>query len=711
MVLMDTTLKTGAQSVDREAQRSFKNRAPVTGGSFAFVVLAKIILMVLFSSGYMVALFIPFVQHFIGHFDNTWDFFYQTTIQRDQFPYQPLMLYLLGFFCLPLKVLGFENLYLVNFFMKLPTLLSDILIAWLLVRMFPTRVDRVFWYYFLSPIILYACYIHSQLDLIPTAILFAALYYLRKQDAFKSALLTGLALATKSHVAAAVPLFLIYLYRNQKGKSAGVYLLFALLVLALFVVPFLASPGFQAIVLFNPKQSQIFESYIDIGSMHIFLPVLAVCIAYVRFALYAKINTDLLDAFLLIVFALFVALIVPAPGWYVWIAPFLSIFMIKYCRRDNRIVPAGYALYFFYLLYFLFFHHFDYPAIIFLGQVVTWNLFAPTNSNYLASLVFTLLEAALMANIVLCYRIGVRSNSIYKRERAIVIGIGGDSGAGKSTLLHDVKKLLAHKVVELEGDADHKWARNDANWKGKNITHLDPKANFLHRQADTLFNLKRGRSVERVNYDHATGAFTNATTVEPNDFIVLSGLHTFYLPKSRKVIDLKIFMDPEVELKTFWKVSRDHRERGYTEQQAAAQVTRRKTDVDRFIAPQKEFADLCIRYYPQALLDDGSLTAEAKLSLKISLSSSIHLEELVQELMSHGLLLHWDYSENLSKQDLTLSQPVPKFLLQKLASDMIPNLEELIDGEIEWVEGLRGFVQLIILLVLNDLMKDKEENQ
>ncbi len=713
---METRLQNAGKIAGREAERPLKILVPVTGASFAVVVLAKVALMVLFSSGYMVDLFVPFVQHFIGHFDNTWDFFYQTSAQRNQFPYQPLMLYLLGFFCLPLKVLGFENLYLVNFFMKLPTLLSDILIAWLLVKMFPTRIDRVFWYYFLSPIILYACYIHSQLDLIPTAILFAAIYYLRKHDAFKSALLTGLALATKSHVAAALPLFLIYLYRNQKSKSAGIYLLFAVLVLALFVVPFFASPGFQAIVLHNPKQSQIFESYIEIGTMHIFLPVLAVCIAYVRFALYAKINTDLLDAFLLIVFALFVALIVPAPGWYVWIAPFLSLFMIKYSRRDNRIVPAGYALYFFYLLYFLFFHHFDYPAIIFLGHVVSFNFFAPgnftsINGDYLPSLVFTLLEATLMANIVLCYRIGVRSNSIYKRERAIVIGIGGDSGAGKSTLLHDVKKLLTHKVVELEGDADHKWARNDANWKGKDITHLDPKANFLHRQADTLFNLKRGRSVERISYDHNTGAFTNATLIEPNDFIVLSGLHTFYLPKSRKVIDLKIFMDPEVELKTFWKVTRDHKERGYTEQQVAAQVTRRKTDVDRFIAPQREFADLCIRYYPQALLDDGSLTAEAKLSLKISLSSSVHLEELVQELMNNGLLLHWDYSENLSKQDLTLSEPVPKYLLQKLASDMIPNLEELIDGEIEWVEGLRGFVQLIILLVLNDLMKDKEEMQ
>ncbi len=699
--LNDGKALTGAQ----QALTPARAVASIGLDAFAVIVVFKMALMVLFSSGYMNQLFIPFVQHFISHFGNTWDFFYQTTSQRDQFPYQPLMLYLVSAFCLPLNFLSFNNSYVVNFFFKLPTLLSDILIAVLLLKMFPSRIDKVFWYYFLSPIIIYACYIHSQLDLIPTAILFTGVYFLRKHETLKAALFTGLALATKSHVIAAFPIFLIYIFRNQKSKMALFYAVATIAVMLFFIAPYLASPGFQAMVLHNPRQSQIFESYIDIGSLHIFLPVLAACMAYVRFAMYTKINTDLLDAFLNIVFALFVALIVPAPGWYVWIAPFLSLFMIKYSRRDNRIVPAGLALYVVYIIYFVFFHKFDYPALIFCGRPV--DLFIA--GEHLSSLAFTLLEATLFANIVFCYRIGVRSNSIYKREKAVVIGIGGDSGAGKSTLLADIKMLLNNNVVELEGDADHKWARGDANWKGQDLTHLDPKANFLHRQADTLFNLKRGRAVERVDYDHGTGAFTSARLIEPRDFIVLSGLHTFYLPKSRKVIDLKIFLDPEVELKTYWKVSRDHKERGYSEQAASAQVSRRRNDVDRFIAPQKEFADLCIRYYPQALLDDGSLAAEAKLSLKLSLSSSVELEELVQVLMARGMLVHWDYSENLSKQDLTISEPIPVELLDRLAYDMIPNLEELIDNKIDWQEGLRGFVQLIILLVLNDLMKDKEE--
>ncbi|MGC5189098.1 hypothetical protein ACPXBB_26235, partial [Escherichia coli] len=80
-------------------------------------------------------------------------------------PYQSLMLYLLAFSCLPLKILGWSNPFVVSFFIKLPILVSDIAVTYLLTRMFPTKLNQIFWCYYLSPIILYACYLHSQLDL------------------------------------------------------------------------------------------------------------------------------------------------------------------------------------------------------------------------------------------------------------------------------------------------------------------------------------------------------------------------------------------------------------------------------------------------------------------------------------------------------------------------------------------------------------------
>jgi uridine kinase len=365
-------------------------------------------------------------------------------------------------------------------------------------------------------------------------------------------------------------------------------------------------------------------------------------------------------------------------------------------------LPPLIALYFSYILYFVFFHQSEYADLIFIKHPFTYKIV----SDHLQGFAFTLLEASLLANIILCYRAGVRSNSIYQRDRSVVIGIGGDSGAGKSTLLQDIKSLLNNNIVEVEGDADHKWERGDEQWDKH--THLDPKANFLHRQADTILELKHGKEVRRGDYDHATGQFTPPKLLQPKDFIVISGLHTFYLPKMRKIIDLKIFMDPDKRIQSYWKISRDTYERGHQPEQVISQMRRRSTDVDKFVAPQKDFADIIVRYFSPDDYDPQIMQAPSDLYLNISLSSSLQLENLVQALNAAEVLIRWDYSQNLSKQEILLSKPLPIDKLANLATELIPNLDELVSQPIGWKEGYRGFVQLIVLMSLSDLKREQE---
>ena len=56
--------------------------------------------------------------------------------------------------------------------------------------------------------------------------------------------------------------------------------------------------------------------------------------------------------------------------------------------------------------------------------------------------------------------------------------------------------------------------------------------------------------------------------VEPKDFIVIAGLHPFYLPKLRKNIDLKIYIDTDDKLRRHWKIIRDTKQRGYNLEKA-----------------------------------------------------------------------------------------------------------------------------------------------
>lgn len=667
---------------------------------FVACVVVKIVVMTLFSSDFENDLFLPFIRHYLENFDNPWDYFHAHSAHGDEFPYQPLMLYVEALFCAPLHWFNaWDNIPVRNFFFKLPTLLCDCSIAWLLFRMHMAQWRYVIWFYFMSPIVLYACYMHSQLDLIPTAFLFTSFYFLRNDKPLASSMFYGLALSTKLHVLAAFPLIIIYLYRSKKLGHVVNFAFISMAVYLAMVFPYFNSEGFQALVIANPKQSRLLEVYASIGNLKLYMPILATFVVYGRFALYPKINTDLLDAFLAIVFSLLVMLIVPAPGWYIWMVPFLSLFLIKYYRKNRQLVAPFLWQNFFYLIYFVFFDRSEYIDLRFLSQPVQYKVLSDT----LRGFVFTLLEVGLLSNIVLCYRAGVRSNSIYKRDHAVVIGIGGDSGTGKSTLLGDIKEILGARVVELEGDADHKWERGDEHWQ--HLTHLDPKANFLHRQAETILSLKRGRSAQRVDYDHSTGHFTDPKRVDPNDFIIMSGLHTFYLPKMRKLIDLKIFMDTDSELNAKWKMLRDQSERGYTEEQIKKQIESRRPDSDKFIAPQKGFADMVVRYFAS----EEQEGVPPGLSLQVSLSSSVPLEELVDALRIEDIPVFWDYSEDLTRQEIRLNSEVSAEVLTRIADEVIVNRAELIAGEIAWRNGYRGFVQLIVLIALSELMQERED--
>lgn len=667
--------------------------------AFLFIVLLKLILGTLFSSGYENGLFMPFVEHFITHLDNPWQYFYG--VQVDQFPYPPLMLYILSFFSLPYFLFAYGNIIAQNLCFKIPTFLADLSIFCVLLRIFPKRTKEILIFYFGAPVILYGAYMHSQLDLIPMAFLVAAIYLLVRNKLIYSALFFGLAISLKFHVAAVIPLVLIYILKNHNVKYCLLYILIPAGVYVLLAAPFILSEGFYYMVLCNPKQMSLFETFFAIGSLKIYLPVFAAIAIYARFFAYRKVNRDLFYAFSGILFSVFVLLIFPAPAWYIWMLPFISLFFIKHSESHSRIIYLYLALNVVYLVYFLFFHVSAYQDLIFIK--IPLNI--KVDSELARNLIYTFLEAALFAVVYSFYKFGVKSNSIYKKDHNLIIGIGGDSSVGKSTLLSDIKLLLGDRLLELEGDADHKWERGDENWQ--RLTHLNPKANHLHKQANDLLQLKHGKSVLRGDYDHAAGGFTRESKIGPREFIILSGLHTFYLPLTRKIIDFKIYMDTDERVRRHWKILRDERDRGYTKNKILEQIEKRLDDSKKFIHPQKDFADLTISYFVEKDFVAGDPAHNADLKLKLVLDSSIHIEELISRLSGKNVELHWDYADDLNRQYIILNNQPPKDVIINIARDLIVNIDEIAAEDVVWLDGYRGFVQLIVLMVLSEKMREK----
>lgn len=667
---------------------------------FMFILCIKVAMLVVFSSGYRTDLFVPFIQDFIAGEGAPWD----GSRSVDSFPYPPLMLYVLSFFMYPVEWFG-GGMVSEGFFYGLPLIISDLLITFLLLIQFPWNKTEIFIFYFASPIIIFSTYMHGQLDIIPTSLVFSSIFLLVRKRFWASAILIGFAVCTKLHTIVVLPLLLIYLVNKGRYREASYFIFIPVGLFIFFALPYIGSAGFSSSVLNNEKQQLIFDSFISLGSVKIYLPVLLVFAIYLRFSVYRKVNSDLLYAAIGGLFSVFLLCITPSPAWFVWVVPFFTLFYIRY--SDSYLYYIYYAsMSVFYLLYFLLFHEYDYPQLMFVGDVLLKNSF--TGYEELGNVLFTIMEVILLGTIFLFYKKGIRSNEVYTMERAFVVGIGGDSGAGKSTLITYLRNMFNDQMLELEGDGDHKWERGHENWQ--EYTHLDPKANLLHRQAEQVALLKNRKTIKRSDYDHNTGRFTEADKIKPRDFIVLAGLHPFYLPKMRKVIDLKIYLDLDERLRASWKIQRDQKHRGYTVVQILESLAKREGDSGRYIRPQKKFSDFTIRLFPTDEEMFSEHIYKGDLGLEVAVNASIPLDNVIHAFQDNGYKLTWDYSPDLNTQYIRFEEEPIDLDTKFYVNHYVMNSSELVSNS-NWEKGYAGVIQFLVLFAISEMMQERAQRE
>jgi phosphoribulokinase len=173
------------------------------------------------------------------------------------------------------------------------------------------------------------------------------------------------------------------------------------------------------------------------------------------------------------------------------------------------------------------------------------------------------------------------------------LGVAGDSGSGKTTFTEGIRSIFGKDLVStITLDDYHSLDRDDR--RKQRLTALNPKANRIDQLEQDLIQLKRGVPVEKPVYNHTTGVFDPPVIFHPQKILILEGLHTLFTPSLRKYLDFTLFVDPAKEVKSDWKIRRDVKIRGYSRDAVIQEMAEREQDYERYIAPQKEFADAVI---------------------------------------------------------------------------------------------------------------------
>ena len=180
--------------------------------------------------------------------------------------------------------------------------------------------------------------------------------------------------------------------------------------------------------------------------------------------------------------------------------------------------------------------------------------------------------------------------------KVITIGIAGGTGSGKTTITRRLQQRFADNVSVIYHDNYYK-AHNDLTYEERSRLNYDcPDAFDTELMLRDLRQLRAGEAIRCPVYDYTIHNRSDKTVlVKPSPVVIVEGILILQDPRLCELLDIKIFVDTDADVRILRRIVRDVRDRGRSLESVVDQyLTTVKPMHEMYVEPSKRNADIIV---------------------------------------------------------------------------------------------------------------------
>ena len=181
-------------------------------------------------------------------------------------------------------------------------------------------------------------------------------------------------------------------------------------------------------------------------------------------------------------------------------------------------------------------------------------------------------------------------------DNILVIGIAGGTGSGKTTLMKNIIQHFEGSVTVLSHDNYYRRLDHLPMEERVNINYDEPAALETELMVTHLQALRSGFAIDCPVYDFSQHNRSEETIhVVPQKVIIVEGILIFADEALRNLMDIRIFVDTDADIRLCRRIKRDVNKRGRSLESVITQYqTTVKPMHEKYVEPSKKYADLVV---------------------------------------------------------------------------------------------------------------------